>query len=89
MVDALGGTDEAVAKAASLAKLSDYHTVAYPEEKSFIEQLLMDTTNKDKYLNDQLRLTLGQYYVPFMTMRIINSMDHVQALMPFNIIYNK
>lgn len=89
LVDALGDTDEAVAKAASLAKLSEYHTVAYPEEKSFIEQLLMDTTNKDKYLNDQLRLTLGQYYVPFMTMRIINGMDHVQALMPFNIIYNK
>ena len=84
LVDQLGGLDDAVKKAAELAKLSEYHTKSYPAPAEFMEQLLKASTNAgDNYLDARLRSTLGEYYEPFMLLRNINKQDAIQARIPF------
>lgn len=82
LVDQLGGLDEAVDKAASLAKLHEYHTTSYPGKSSWMDQLLSEAT-QGSYIDSQLRLTLGEYYEPFMLIRSINKQNAVQARLPF------
>lgn len=40
LIDQIGSLDDAVKKAAQLAKLDEYHTAAYPAQSSWIEQLM-------------------------------------------------
>ena len=82
LVDELGGLDKAVAKAAQLAKVDEYYTAAYPTQPSLFEQL-MNQANGGNYLDEQLRVTLGEYYKPFMLMREASQMSPVQARLPY------
>ena len=82
LVDQLGGLNEAVAKAASLANLKEYHTAPYPGKSDWMEQLL-NKASQGSYIDNQLRLTLGEYYEPFMLIRSMNRQNAVQARVPF------
>lgn len=84
LVDELGGLDKAVAKAAKLAKLDEYHTVPYPAAPDLMEQILNQSkASNGNHLDEQLRLALGEYYKPFMLLREANSISPVQARMPY------
>lgn len=82
LVDELGGLDKAIAKAAQLAKIDEYYTNNYPAPPSIFDQL-MNQAKGGNYLDDQLRVTLGEYYQPFMLMREANQMSPVQARLPY------
>lgn len=82
LVDELGGLNQAVAKAASLAKLKEYHTKNYPAVPSWTEQL-MASAGRNNYLDEQLRLTLGDLYEPFVMLRSMNKREVLQARIPF------
>lgn len=82
LVDELGGLDKAIAKAAQLAKIDEYYTNNYPAPPSIFDQL-MNQTKGGNYLDDQLRVALGEYYQPFMLMREANQMSPVQARLPY------
>ena len=82
LVDELGGLNQAVAKAASLAKLKEYHTTNYPAVPSWTEQL-MASAGRNNYLDEQLRLTLGDLYEPFVMLRSMNEREVLQARIPF------
>ena len=82
LVDELGGLNQAVAKAASLAKLKEYHTKNYPAVPSWTEQL-MASAGHNNYLDEQLRLTLGDLYEPFVMLRSMNEREVLQARIPF------
>lgn len=84
LVDELGGLDKAVAKAAQLAKLKEYHTAAYPGKTSWVDQLLNNLSG-DSYINAQARQALGEYYEPFMLMKDINNQSAIQARIPFKL----
>jgi len=84
LVDQLGGLDAAVAKAASLAKLKEYHTAAYPAPYDWTESLFADAQS-GSYLDDQMRAALGEYYGPFSLLKSINSQDAIQARIPYYI----
>ena len=84
LVDQLGSLDDAVKKAATLAKLDEYHTNSYPGESDWMDQLLGETS-ADNYLNEQLHLTLGDLYEPFLLMRNIGSQNPIQARVPYYI----
>lgn len=84
LVDQLGGLNEAVAKAAQLAKLTEYHCESYPAPKGFMEQLL-EKGSAGSYLDEQLQLTLGEYYQPFMFMKNIQKQNPIQARIPYYI----
>lgn len=89
LVDGLGGMDKAVAKAAQLAKLKEYHTADYPSQKDFLTKLI-DGSDKASgtLLDEKLRQVLGQYYAPFMLMNQAQSMGRIQARLPYVIINN-
>ena len=84
LVDQLGSLDDAVAKAAKLAKLDKYHTEPYPAMPDFFEQLMssMDE-NTGSYLDKTMRATLGEYYEPFLLLRNINRHSAIQARIPY------
>lgn len=82
LVDALGGLDDAIKKAAELAKLDKYHSVAYPEPEGW-ETQLMKQFNDNNYIEAQARLVLGEYYEPFMLLRTMDQQNAIQARLPF------
>lgn len=82
LVDELGGLNDALAKAANLAKLEEYHAVAYPEPSDWTEQLT-GKLNQNNYIQEQLRLSLGEYYEPFMLLKTMNEQSAIQARMTF------
>lgn len=79
LVDALGGIGTAIDKAAKLAKVKDYETVSYPEEPDMLEQLTGTLDDGGNGLDEQLRLTLGAYYEPFVMVRNLQHQSPVQA----------
>ena len=82
LVDEIGGMDKAIAKAAQLAKLSEYHTTDYPEEPTWWENLI-STGTSGSYLDDQMRQALGEFYEPLMYVKSINRQNAIQARLPF------
>jgi protease-4 len=72
LVDKLGSLDDAVKKAAELAKVKEYYCEAYPNKGSWIDQF-MPNENKGSYLDGQLqkefKSLLGDLYEPLMEIR--------------------
>jgi protease-4 len=69
LVDQLGSLDDAVKKAAELAKVKEYYTTAYPGKGSWIDQF-MPKENKSNFLDSkfqaELKALLGDAYEPLM-----------------------
>lgn len=82
LVDELGGLDKAVAKAARLAKIKEYHAEAYPGKADWMEQL-MNKVSGGSYIDDSMRAALGEYYEPFMMLKEMNRQNAIQARMPY------
>lgn len=85
LVDKLGSLDDAIKKAAELAKLKEYHTAAYPGKSSWIDQL-MANENKGSYLDSKLQAEikslLGDLYEPLMQFRqMVKDGSTIQARM--------
>ena len=84
LIDGFGGLDDAIAKAAHLAKIDTYHSEEYPAAGNWMDQLLAKAMgDHGTYLDEQLRLTLGEYYEPFMWLRNVKEREPVQAALPF------
>lgn len=81
LVDKLGTLDDAIAEAASRAKLKDYDILSTPNKESWVDQLLNSTVKRD-YMEEKLRTTLGVYYAPLQFVGTLNGMsakDYLQA----------
>jgi len=83
LIDQIGSLDDAVKKAAQLAKLDEYHTAAYPAQSSWIEQL-MKKKEKTTYLDNELKAILGDQYEAWVFLRTINKRNMLQARLPFS-----
>ena len=83
LVDQLGGLDDAIVKAAKLAKMNDYETASYPSPLSTWEQLLGSYVGGDDLLNGKMQAYLGEFYEPFKIINDAKYMDKVQARMPY------
>jgi signal peptide peptidase sppA, 67K type len=84
LVDQLGGIKDAVEKAAQLAKIKDYGVSEYPAPASWQDQLFNSVVPRNT-LDEQLRLTLGAAYEPFMLIRKINQREAIQARLPLEL----
>ena len=85
LVDKLGSLDDAVKKAAELAKVKEYYTKTYPCEGSWIDRF-MPKEDKDTYLDSQFRkefkALLGDLYEPLMEIRqTVKDGSKIQARM--------
>ena len=84
LIDGFGGLSDAIDKAAELAHISSYQAVEYPAMAGWMEQLLdMADGNKGTYLDEQLRLALGDLYQPFIMIRNMKEKEPVQAALPY------
>lgn len=83
LVNQLGGLDDAVKKAAELAKAKDYYTEAYPAMSPMFESILSDIDG-DTYMQNKTRAMLGELYEPFVMIMQMRDCDCVQARMPFD-----
>ena len=85
LVDKLGSLDDAVKKAAELAKLDEYYTSTYPGKGSWMDNFL-PKENKGTYLDGkiqaELKALLGDMYEPLMQIRNdIKNNSRIQARM--------
>ena len=85
LVDQLGGLEEAMTKAAQLAKLKKYHAEEYPLVGSLLEQLLNQAENHNNYLDSHMRMVLGEFYQPFLELRNARNRELLQARIPFTL----
>lgn len=84
LVDKLGSLDDAVKKAAQLAKLDDYYTSEYPATAGWLEQLLNKAGGtSDSYISEQLKLSMGEYYEPLRYIMRVKEMSGLQARLPY------
>lgn len=84
LVDQLGGVEMALRKAAQLAKLTQWHSTAYPVLPDYLSQLLeLPGAARGNYLDEQMRQSLGAYYEPFALIRDLQAQNPIQARLPF------
>ena len=72
LVDQLGSLDDAVKKAAELAKANEYYTKSYPNKGSWLDTFMSDDKKGsylDSKLQGELKLLLGDLYEPLMELR--------------------
>ncbi|MBO4503318.1 MAG: signal peptide peptidase SppA [Bacteroidales bacterium] len=81
LVDELGSLDDAIAKAAKLANVSDYKIAYYPHQKSFFEMIF----NKEDEADQMLRAKLGDLYNMYQGVQTVLNSTGVQARMPMEI----
>jgi len=82
LVDAIGSLDDAIKKAAQLAKVDKYYINNYPDEPSWLESLT-STLDSGSYLDEQVHETLGEFYAPFTYLKNINKQNAIQARLPY------
>ena len=85
LVDKLGSLDDAVKKAAELAKLKEYHTANYPAKGDWMDMFL-PKESKGSYLDskiqEELKALLGDLYEPLMEIRqTVKDGSRIQARM--------
>ena len=82
LVDAIGSLDDAVKKAAELAKLKEYHATSYPEEEDWLSNLFNSVTKKS-YLDEEMQAALGEYYEPLRFLKSLDKQSTIQARLPY------
>ena len=83
LVDKIGSLDDAVKKAAELAKLSEYHKKGYPEPAPWYEQFMNMDEKRGTYLDGELRELLGEFYEPMLNARRDQQRNRLQARLPY------
>lgn len=84
LVDELGGIDVAIAKAAKLARLTDYAIADYPAPMGWLEQLMQQNV-VDNYLDEKLKAQLGDFYQPYTLLKTMNKQSAIQARIPYEL----
>jgi protease-4 len=85
LVDQLGNTDDAVAKAAELAALENYGIICYPAQKDFFTRLFSNMDSETK-VEQALQQQLGDLYFTYKGLKTITEATGVQARLPFEIV---
>ncbi len=84
LVDRLGNINDAITSAAKKANIKNYKLVAYPEQKSFLNQLSGDVTAEAR--TRILQSELGDNYKVYEQIKGVTQMMHTpQARMPYSI----
>lgn len=81
LVDKLGSINDAIDKAAQLAKISKYAIVYYPKQKDWFTMLF----SKEDEVEAALRAKLGRFYFTYEGLNQLMSQEGVQARMPMEI----
>jgi protease-4 len=83
LVDRLGNLDDAIHSAATKAKLTDYKLVAYPEQKSLLENFGSGLANEAKTY--MVKQELGESYKYYNDLKTILKYSGAQMRLPYNL----
>lgn len=84
LVDVIGGLDRSLEIAAELAELEDYRTIAYPEQKTFIETLFEGMS--EGVTTRRMKSELGPLYPIFEQYKTMMRNQGILARLPFDVI---
>jgi len=87
LVDQLGTIDDAVAKAAELAELTNYGIICYPEPRDFFTRLFSKIDSEAK-IEKALQQQLGDLYFTYKSMKSLTDANPIQTKLPFEIVIN-
>jgi len=83
LVDAIGGIDCAVAKAAEMTQLTEYQLVDYPEEEDVLTKLLNAMTGEAR-IDAAIQKRLGsRYYRLYREVEKLSAAPSIQARIPY------
>jgi len=86
LVDEIGGLNDAVAKAASLANLSEYRLIEYPQKEDAFEAILKDM---NKNISEKvIKETLNKNYKFWQIIKNAQNMSGIQARMEYELEIN-
>ena len=85
LVDQIGSLNDAVKKAAELAKIEEYHSKSYPAPAPWYEQLMDMDKKRNTYLDSELREVLGGFYQPVVDARRDMQRNRLQARLPYQL----
>jgi protease IV len=83
LVDRIGGIDDAIRAAASLAKIKEYNIREYPEPKSPIDILFSSLSNMNKSRIMEEELGSENYKLYLQMKRLNDNIGIIQARLPF------
>jgi len=87
LVDQLGTIEDAIAKAAELAELTDYGIIQYPKKQDFFTRMFSKTDTESK-IEQALQQQLGDLYFTYKGIKTITETSGVQTRLPFEIMIN-
>jgi len=87
LVDQLGTIEDAIAKAAELAELTDYGIITYPKQQDFFTRLFSKADSETK-IEKALQQQLGDLYFTYKGVKTITETTGIQARLPFEIVIN-
>ena len=85
LVDKLGTIDDAVAKAAELAGITDYGIICYPKQQDFFTRFFSKLDPEAK-VEQKMEQQLGDLYFTYKGIKTVTEMKGVQARLPFEIV---
>jgi len=85
LVDQLGTINDAIAKAAELADLTDYGIICYPKQQDFFTKFFSKLDSETK-IEQVLQQRLGELYFTYKGLKTITDAHGVQAKLPFEIV---
>ncbi len=83
LVDKIGGIDDAIKKAAELAKIKSFRIKVLPQMKNPLEKFFKNGTSDVK--QDLIESELGEYATVYRTLKAIKTWKGVQARMLFDV----
>lgn len=82
LVDVIGGIDDAVKIAASMAKIENYRIINLPEQKDPFTKIISELSGEEAETRI-LKSELGENYKYFRQLKKLSKMQGIQAVMPF------
>jgi len=86
LVNQLGTIEDAVAKAAELAELTDFGVLHYPRKQDFFTRLFSTNLDSETKIEKALQQQLGDLYFTYKGIKTVTEMSGVQARLPFEIV---
>lgn len=79
LIDKIGGIDDAIAEAASEAKIDNYKIIEYPKVKNFMEKFM------EQYQVNMMQQKLGYLYETYENIQQLQNMRGIQARFVYDI----
>jgi protease-4 len=87
-VDKIGGMDEAIKKAASLAKITNYRTQDFPEYEKSFEDILANlglAQSKENIIKEEIGT---ENYMLLQRIKRLQQLKGIQAILPYELKIN-